>query len=147
MRNVQEPSAPDLGELEHAVMQLVWQLGPCTADGVREALLPGRVLKDSTIRTVLRRLEEKGYVVHTAENRTFLYRAALDRQRVAAGAVKRIMDFFLNGSAEELLIGMVDTEVLDRKELQRLAEKIASARSKPSRDRQGAVISKGATQR
>ena len=127
MRNTPEPSSNDLGELEHAVMQQVWQLGPCTADAVREALLPGRSLKDSTIRTVLRRLEDKGYVAHTADNRTFLYRAALDRQRVAANAVKRIMDSFLGGSAEELLVGMVDTEVLDRKELQRLAAKIAAA--------------------
>jgi BlaI family penicillinase repressor len=134
MRNVPpEPPPSDLGELEHAVMRLVWQLGPCTADAVREALLPGRVLKDSTIRTVLRRLEEKGYVAHVAENRTFLYRAALDRQRVAAGAVKKIMDFFLNGSAEELLVGMVDSEVLDRKELQRLAAKIAAAKGAPKK--------------
>ena len=136
MRNAHEhdptPTA-ELGELEHAVMQQVWLLGPCTADAVREALLPGRALKDSTIRTVLRRLEEKGYVAHTAENRTFLYRAALERQRVAANAVKKIMDFFLDGSAEELLVGMVDTEMLDRKELQRLAAKIAAAQTKKSK--------------
>jgi BlaI family penicillinase repressor len=131
----ESPPAAELGELEHAVMQQVWQLSPCTADSVREALLPSRVLKDSTIRTVLRRLEEKGYVAHTAENRTFLYRAALDRQRVAANAVKKIMDFFLDGSAEELLVGMVDTEMLDRKELQRLAAKIAAAQSKQGGDR------------
>ena len=136
MRNEIEhesPPAVELGELEHAVMQQVWQQGPCTADSVREALLPGRPLKDSTIRTVLRRLEEKGYVAHTAENRTFLYRAALDRQRVAANAVKKIMDFFLDGSAEELLVGMVDTEMLDRKELQRLASKIAAAQTKSAK--------------
>jgi BlaI family penicillinase repressor len=131
MRNVPEQS--DLGELEHAVMQQVWQLGPCTADAVREALLPARPLKDSTIRTVLRRLEEKGYVAHTAESRTFLYRAAMERQRVAANAVKKIMDWFLDGSAEELLVGMVDTEMLDRKELQRLAAKIAAAQTKKSK--------------
>lgn len=130
MRNEPPPPAHELGELEHAVMQHVWRLAPCTADAVREALLPARALKDSTIRTVLRRLEEKGYVTHSIENRTFLYQAALDRQRVAANAVKRIMDFFLQGSAEELLVGMVDTEVLDRRELQRLAHKISNAKAK-----------------
>ena len=118
----------ELGELEQAVMQRVWRLAPCTADAIREALLPERALKDSTIRTVLRRLEEKGYVTHDTENRTFLYKAAVDRQRVAANAVKRIMDFFLNGSPEELLVGMVDSEVLGRKELQRLADKITKAK-------------------
>jgi predicted transcriptional regulator len=124
------PLSAELGELEHAVMQQIWQLGPTTAEAVREALLPDRPLKDSTIRTVLRRLEEKGFVSHSLDNRTFLYKAAVDRQRVAATAVKRIMDWFLDGSAEELLVGMVDTEMLDRKELQRLAAKIAQAQSR-----------------
>ncbi len=126
MRN--EAPAPELGELEQAVMQHVWQMAPCTADSIREALLPSRALKDSTIRTVLRRLEEKGYVTHETDNRTFLYKAALDRQRVAANAVKKIVDFLLQGSAEELLVGMIDSEVLDRKELQRLADKISKAK-------------------
>ena len=132
MRN-EPPHAQDLGELEHAVMQHVWRLAPCTADAIREALLPDRALKDSTIRTVLRRLEEKGYVTHTTDSRTFLYNAALNRQRVAANAVKKIMDFFLHGSAEELLVGMVDTEVLDRKELQRLADKIGKSKGAPKK--------------
>jgi len=130
--NINAPS--DLGELEHAVMQQVWLKGPCTADAVRESLQPDRILKDSTIRTVLRRLEEKGYVVHDLDNRTFLYRAAEARERVAAKAVKRIMDWFCNGSAEELLVGMVDSAVLDKEELQRLAARIA-ARGKSKGDK------------
>lgn len=94
-----------------------------TAEQVREEL--GRPLKDSTIRTVLRRLEEKGYLAHTVESRTFLYRPAETRQRVAGRAVKRIVDWFCEGSVEALLVGMVDAKVLDRAELQRLADRIA----------------------
>ncbi len=89
----------------------------------------GRPLKDSTIRTVLRRLEEKGYVAHSVENRTFVYRPAETRQRVAGRAVKRIMDWFCEGSVEALLVGMVDSKVLDQAELQRLAERIAAAQN------------------
>jgi len=116
----------DLGDLEREVMQLVWLHGPCSSDAVREKL--GRKLKESTVRTVLRRLEEKGYVTHTAENRTYIYKAAEARQRVAAKAVKRIVDWFCNGSMEELLVGMVDSSVLDGDELRRLADKIAAAK-------------------
>lgn len=127
MRNIADGNElPDLGELEREVMSLVWQLGPCTAEAVREAL--GRPLKESTIRTVLRRLEEKSYVTHTLENRTFLYSAAESRQQVAARGVRRLMDWFCNGSVEELLVGMVDSSVLDKRELKRMAEKIASAK-------------------
>ncbi|HZD48959.1 MAG TPA: BlaI/MecI/CopY family transcriptional regulator [Silvibacterium sp.] len=119
----------DLGELERAIMRLVWRHGELTAEQVREELdEQDRSLKDSTIRTVLRRLEEKGYVTHTVENRTFRYRPAESRQLVAGRAVKRIIDRFCDGSVEALLVGMVDSQVLDRTELQRLAERIAAAK-------------------
>ena len=115
----------ELGELERSILLIIWRMGTITADKVREEL--GRPLKDSTIRTVLRRLEEKGYLAHTVENRTFFYRPAEARQRVAGRAVKRIVDWFCEGSVEALLVGMVDSKVLDRAELQRLADRIAVA--------------------
>jgi BlaI family transcriptional regulator, penicillinase repressor len=117
----------ELGELERSILLIVWRAGQINAEQVREEL--GRPLKDSTIRTVLRRLEEKGYLTHAVENRTFLYRPSESRQRVAGRAVKRIVDWFCEGSVEALLVGMVDSKVLGRAELQRLADHIAKARS------------------
>jgi predicted transcriptional regulator len=114
-----------LGELERSILAIVWRRDEITAEQVRDAL--GRPLKESTIRTVLRRLEEKGYLAHSIDNRTFLYRPAESRQRVAGRAVKRIVDWFCEGSVEALLVGMVDSKVLDRAELQRLAERINAA--------------------
>jgi BlaI family penicillinase repressor len=123
-------TAPDhdpveLGELERDILSIVWRMGNVTAEHVREQL--DRPLKDSTVRTVLRRLEEKGYLAHTIENRTFFYQPAESRQRVAGRAVQRIVDWFCEGSVEELLVGLVDSKVLDRAELQRLADRIAAA--------------------
>jgi len=115
----------ELGELEHDVLLIVWRHGSITADKVREDL--DRPLKDSTVRTVLRRLEEKGYLAHSVDDRTFVYRPAESRQRVAGRAVKRIVDWFCEGSVETLLVGLVDSKVLDRAELQRLADRIAAA--------------------
>ncbi len=115
----------ELGELERGILSIVWHLGKVTAERVREEL--DRPLKDSTVRTVLRRLEEKGYLTHSVEERTFIYAPAESRQRVAGRAVKRIVDWFCEGSVEALLVGMVDSKVLDRAELQRLAERIAVA--------------------
>jgi BlaI family penicillinase repressor len=116
----------DLGELERSILLIVWRIGNVTAEQVREEL--ARPLKDSTIRTVLRRLEEKGYLTHTIENRTFLYRPSESRQRVASRAVQRIVDWFCEGSVEALLVGMVDSKILGRDELQRLAERVVTAR-------------------
>lgn len=121
----------ELGELERGILSIVWRLGSATAEQVREEL--DRPLKDSTVRTVLRRLEEKGYLEHSVENRTFVYGPAESRRRVAGRAVQRIVDWFCGGSVEELLVGMVDSKVLDRAELQRLAARIAEARQHEAR--------------
>ena len=127
MSDASSDDAKDLGDLELAVMQLIWTHGELTAEAVREKL--GRPLKESTIRTVLRRLEEKGFVSHEVEVRTFIYRAAEARGKVAAKAVKRIVDWFCNGSVEEVLVGMVDSKMLDQKQLDALSRKIEKARA------------------
>jgi predicted transcriptional regulator len=120
----------ELGELERGVLQLLWQHGTLSAEQVREELdLQDRPLKDSTVRTVLRRLEEKGYVTHVLDGRTFLYSPAEPAEMVAGRAVKRILDWFCEGSVEALLVGMVDSAVLDGAELKRLADRISSARA------------------
>ena len=118
----------DLGELEHEVMQLVWAHGPVTAESVREHLK--KPLKESTVRTVLRRLEDKGFVILTVEGRTFHFEAAEKRGAVAAKAVQRIVNWFCNGSLEEVLVGMVDNAALDPKQLQVLSDKIAKAKAR-----------------
>jgi len=119
---------PDLGDLERDVMQLVWANGSVTAESVREQL--ARRLKESTVRTVLRRLEEKGYVSHTVNGRTYVYQANEPRGRVAAKAVQHIVDWFCNGSVEEVLVGMVDTAMLDRKRLMMLTDRMARRKGK-----------------
>ena len=122
-----DETLPDLGDLERDVMQLVWAKGPITAEVVREQL--PRRLKESTVRTVLRRLEEKGYVGHTVEGRTYVYQATEARGRVAARAVQRIVDWFCNGSVDEVLVGMVDTAMLDRKRLRMLTDRMSQTKS------------------
>ncbi len=125
MTNTTKTKPKNLGDVEQTVMDYVWSHGPCSSEECREALAQARPMKESTIRTVLRRLEEKGYVAHELNGRTFIYRAAEARQHVAVRAVKNIIDRFCGGSAEQLVIGMVDNQVLDRKQLERLARKIS----------------------
>jgi BlaI family penicillinase repressor len=99
-----------------------------TAEAVREKL--PRRLKDPTVRTVLRRLEEKGYVAHTVDGRTYVFQATQARRQVVASAVRRIVDRFCNGSVEEVLVGMMDAKMFDRRQLDALREKIEKARKK-----------------
>lgn len=127
MTNTKLARLKNLGEVEQVVMDYVWTHGPSSSEECREALASLRPMKDSTIRTVLRRLEEKGYLTHETEGRTFIYKASDARQNVAVRAVKNIIDRFCGGSAEQLVLGMVDNAVLDRKQLERLARKIADS--------------------
>jgi BlaI family penicillinase repressor len=117
-----------LGDLEREVLRIVWKRAPVTAEAVREEL--GKKLKESTVRTVLHRLEEKGYLRHSIDNRTYVYHAAKAPRQIAAIAVKRIVDWLCDGSMEELLVGMVDIDVVDQEQLQRLSSKVLKARKR-----------------
>jgi predicted transcriptional regulator len=64
------------------------------------------------------------------DGRTYVYHAAEPRGRVAAKAVQRIVDWFCNGSIEEVLVGVVDTAMLDQRQLRKLADQVAKAKVK-----------------
>lgn len=117
-----------LSGLEHLIMSVIWDRGSATGEQVREALASRHPMKESTARTVLTRLEDKGYLRHAVDGRTHVYRGVDPPQTVAAGAVKQIIERLCGGSVERLLVGMVDEEVLSERELQRLAQKIAKRR-------------------
>jgi BlaI family transcriptional regulator, penicillinase repressor len=120
-----------LGELEREVMHILWVQPTLTAEDVRAKLQ--RPLKEATVRTVLRRLEEKSYVTHEVRDRTFIYSAAEPRMQAAAKAVKRIVDWFCDGSVDEVLVGMVEAKMLDQEHLDKLATRVAQAKRQPKK--------------
>jgi predicted transcriptional regulator len=87
-------------------------------------LRPRYSLKDSSVRTLLRRLEQRGYLTHKPEGKVFVYKTAARRTSVAAAAVRQIIDRFWSGSAEQFLAGMVDEKVLSAAAIRRLAKKV-----------------------
>jgi BlaI family transcriptional regulator, penicillinase repressor len=121
-----------ISPLEQLLMDYIWANPAATAEMCREGVAKERVLKDSTVRTILRNLEEKGYVTHSVEGRTFVYRAVDTRRNVAVEAARQLIDRFCGGSVEELLVGLVDNQVLEPGELQRLADEIAARKEKKS---------------
>jgi predicted transcriptional regulator len=115
-------SLPPLGDLEHEILTLLWKHGELTAFAARQQL--ARQLKDPTIRTVLRRLEEKGYVTHCVVSGTFLYRPKVSAETTAASAVKNIVERFCGGSIERALVGLVDAGMVDSNELALIVGKL-----------------------
>ncbi len=117
-------SSRPLTELQQAILDFIWAEGPVTADQVRESLLPDRPLKDSTVRTLLRRLEAQGYLTHRLDGKTFLYQAAAPASAHTVRTVRELIERFWAGSAEQFLVGMVDAKVLPVETLRSLARKV-----------------------
>lgn len=130
MFNTRRGRLQPLTPLEQWVMDYVWAHPNCTAETCREHLAPERPLKDSTIRTILRKLEEKAYVKHNVDGRTFVYRPVDTKRNFAVHAAQQLVERFCGGSMEELLVGLVDNQILEPKQLQGLAAKIASRKEK-----------------
>jgi BlaI family penicillinase repressor len=124
------PVRAPLTELENEVMRAVWNGGRCTVDDVHRIVARKRDLKETTVRTLLRRLEQKGYLEHEAEGRAYIYRAAEPARNLAARAVRQIIDRFCQGSVEELVSGMVDAKTLTDEELDRLERYVRNHRRK-----------------
>jgi BlaI family transcriptional regulator, penicillinase repressor len=128
---------PRLSTLENAAMQVIWSKNRVTADDVRIALAKRHDLKDSTVRTVLRRLEEKGYAEHDVEGRTYVYRPRIEPHNVAAQQVRGIIDRLCRGSVESLLVGMVDDNLITPEMLRELAEQIEEAEASQKKTDRG----------
>ena len=131
------PGKKPLGPLEHSVMQILWERPQATAEDVRMALRNEQEFKESTIRTILKRLEEKGYLEHDVDGRTYVYRARVKPESVASKQVRGIIDRLCRGSVENLLVGMVDDDLVTPEKLRQLADRIAKAeqQQKPTRRR------------
>jgi BlaI family penicillinase repressor len=120
----------DLSPLEEEIMEVIWRLGTARAEDVREALRGKHELTDSTIRTLLRRIEAKGILEHTTEGRTFVYRSPVKPSDMANQAVRQVVDRFCAGSLSSLLIGMAGDRMISAAELRELAAEIERVEKK-----------------
>jgi predicted transcriptional regulator len=112
---------------ERQIVDLLYQEGALTAAEVTEAL-PGS-LSGSAVRTMLRRLEDKGFVRREESDRGFRYSPAVSDQTARKSALSEVVRVFFNGSptsAASALLGM--SEAIDAKELDVLEQMIAEAR-------------------
>jgi predicted transcriptional regulator len=117
-----------LTDLEHDVMKVAWTSGPCSVEAVHDVVSRTRDIKETTVRTLLRRLEQKGYLRHEVDGRAYIYHAVEPSRSLAARAVRQIIDRLCHGSVEELVSGMVDAKVLTASELKRLEDVVRSRR-------------------
>jgi BlaI family penicillinase repressor len=118
-----------LTDLENDVMRAVWDLGPSTVEAVHQIVSRRHDVKEATTRTLLRRLEKKGYLTHASDGRAYVYRAVEPARSLAARAVRQIIDRLCRGSVEELASGMVEADVFTDGEMERLEKFIRDGKS------------------
>ena len=117
---------PPLADLENDVMQVVWKIEPCSVEAVHAIVSRKHDLKETSVRSILRRLEQKGYLAHESDGTAYIYRSTETSRSLAARAVRQLIDRFCQGSVEELVAGMVDANVLSKEELKRIEELVRS---------------------
>ncbi len=112
------PASETLTGREAQVMDAIWRLGEATAEQVREAL--PQPLHDSTVRTLLRVLESKGYLRHEARGKSFVYRAVIGRQKAQRHALRDLLGRLFSGSAEDLVLRLIEDERITLEQLDEL---------------------------
>ena len=108
---------------EADVMQVLWDHGPCVVAEVRERL--GDELAYTTVLSVLRTLEAKGYVRHTEEGRGHRYAAKVKQQAARKSALKHLTDKLFKGSAEILFTHLVSDQKLTPQQIRRMREMLS----------------------
>lgn len=120
-----------LSRRERQIMDVLYRRARATAAEVR-ADLPGDP-SDSTVRTQLRLLEEKGHVSHTEEGLRYVYSPAVPRHAARRSALRHLVDTFFDGSTEQVVGALLgDRARLSEDELRRIADIVARARREAS---------------
>ena len=105
------------------VMSVLWDVGPATVAEVRERIADD--LAYTTVLTMLRTLEQKGYVSHTEDGRAHRYKPLVKREVAGRTALRRLVDKVFDGSPELLLTQLVSDKQLSDEELRRLRKQLA----------------------
>ena len=125
----QHREVPELTPAQGEIMDIVWERGEVSASDVRRALARTRAVARNTVRTLLERMEEKGWITHREQDRTFLYRAAQPRQATIGQKVREVVETVCGGSAETLVTALLDYRGLSSGELERIRQMLAQARA------------------
>lgn len=128
-----------LTEIQREMMEIVWHREEVTVSEVREALSAHRPLARNTVQTMLVRLEEKGWLKHREQGRTFVYSANRPRTVSLGAKVSQMVDRLFAGSPEEMVTALLEYRGLSADEAERIRAMIEAAETettqKPKRQR------------
>jgi predicted transcriptional regulator len=118
------PKSPTLTEQELEIMKIVWARDVATVRDVYEALLERRKIAYTTVMTMMKILEQKKYLRKTQEDRAYVYRPTKPKNQVIKGMVREFVNRVFNGSAEPLLVHLIEDQRLSEKDLDEITSLI-----------------------
>ncbi len=119
----------ELTPAQGEIMEIVWDRGEVSASEVRRILSRTRAVARNTVRTLMERMEEKGWITHREDGRTFLYSAVQPRHATIGQKVQQVVETVCGGSAEALVTALLDYRGLSSGELDRIRRLLAQARA------------------
>ena len=123
------PTLPALSQSQREIMEIVWDCGELSAIEVRDILSKKRDLAKNTVRTMLDRMEVKGWLKHREDGRTYLYSAAQPREASIGQKVLEVIEIVCGGSPEELVTALLDYRGLSPQELKRIRTMLDEAKA------------------
>jgi BlaI family transcriptional regulator, penicillinase repressor len=105
--------SPTLTDAELKLMRVLWGRGPSTVGDVADALEGDERVAYSTVQTVMRILEDKGYLTHRKEGRAFVYTTLVGPGQARQSALRYVLDRFFNNSPELLLLNVMESEDME----------------------------------
>jgi BlaI family penicillinase repressor len=121
---------PRISDAEWAVMEEIWRQHPVTALEVVQKLAPTRQWQDQTIRTMLRRLIDKGALKYKAEGKAYYYEPAVSREQCVRVESRSFLERVFGGAAKPLLVQMVQDADLSREDIADLKRLLAKKEKK-----------------
>lgn len=121
------PAPRSLGDLQMAIMRVLWKAREATSAEVHAALEEERGLAPTTIATMLQKMERKGVVRHRMEGRRFVYRPAVSEAQVQRSMVAELLDRVFDGSPAALVSHLLSSDDVDAKEISKLRALVARA--------------------
>jgi BlaI family transcriptional regulator, penicillinase repressor len=122
-----KPGLPPLSDAQLEIINIVWDQGKATVGQIWKALAERRSLSRNTVSTMVTRLEEKGWLRHRVMGGTFLYSATHPREKVLPGIVHRLVDAAFQGSAEGLVLTLLEGGRLSADEVERIKAMLEKA--------------------
>jgi predicted transcriptional regulator len=123
-----EKELPTLSETQLEIMNVVWDHEKCSVADVWKILNDRRGVTRNTVHTLIVRLEEKGWLTHCAGGTAFMYAATVSRKQAQQRCVQRIIETVFDGSAEGLVLTLLNGGIVSKPEAERIRDMIAQAK-------------------